>query len=88
MSYYFLQVNLSFSYQEIANTRNAHIWETENPRAILEHEIEIEKVAIHSEGVLDPYYFDNETVIKQDYCQFLDTYVRQESQNFHRNALF
>ncbi len=46
------------------------------------------RCAIHSEGVLDPYYCDNESVRKEDYCELLDTYVRNESENFTANALF
>ena len=81
-----------FHVSGIASTQNTRIWPAENPRAIQEHEMHSEKItvwcAIHSEGVLDPYYFDNETVRKEDYCQLLDTYVRQEAQNFPANALF
>ena len=81
-----------FHLSGIANTQNTRIWGTENPRAIQEHEVHSEKItvwcAIHSEGVLDPYYFNNETVRKEDYCQLLDTYVRDEAPNFPTNALF
>ncbi len=38
--------------------------------------------------MLDPYYFGNETVRKEDYCEFLDTYVRNEYEIFPANALF
>ena len=38
--------------------------------------------------MLDPYYFDNETVRKEDYCELLDSCVRAEAENFPDNALF
>ncbi len=76
----------------IENTKNTSIWGTENPRAIQEHEQIVKKTtvlcAIHSEGVLDPYYFDNETVRKEDFCELLNSFVRNESENFPKNALF
>ncbi len=69
-----------FYVSEIANTQNTRFSETENPRAIQAKEKHSEKMAvwcaIYSEGVLDPYYFDNETVREEDYCELLDTYVR------------
>ena len=44
--------------------------------------------AIHSEGMLDLYYFNDETVRKEHCCELLNTYVRNERQNFPENALF
>ena len=80
-----------FHVSGIANTRNTRIWGAENPSTIQEYEIHSEKItvwwAIHSTGVLDTHYFENETDRKEDYCQFLDTYVRQESQKFPQNSL-
>ncbi len=76
----------------IAITQNTPIWGTENPRSVQVHEAHSEKItvwcAIHFEDVLDPYYFDNETVRKEDYCELLDTYVRNEPKNFPANAFF
>ncbi len=76
----------------IANTQSTGIWGTENLREAQQHEKHCEKLralcAIHSQVVLDPYYFDNETVRKEDYCELLDSYVRAEAENFPDNALF
>ena len=81
-----------FHVSGIANTQNTRIWGTKNPREVQQHERNGEKLtlwcAIHSQGVLDPYYFDNETVRKEDYCELLDSYVRAEAENFPDNALF
>lgn len=81
-----------FHVSGIANTQNTRIWGSENPRQIQEHEAHSEKItvwcAIHANGVLDPYYFFNETVRGDDYFQMLNTYVRSEAAMFPQNALF
>ncbi len=43
---------------------------------------------IPSEGLLDPYYFDSETVRKEGYCELLDTYVRNKFETFFENPSF
>ena len=62
---------------------------TENPLAVQEHDIHREKIkfwcVIHSEGVLDPIYFNSKTVGKEDHCELFNTYVRKERQNFPKN---
>ncbi len=72
-----------FHVSGIANTQNTRILETENPQEAQQHEMHGEKLtvwcAINSQGVLDSYYFDNETVGKKDYCELLDSYVRAEA---------
>lgn len=64
----------------ISITQNIRICATENPRPVQEHEIDSEKktvfCAIQCEGVLDLYYFNNKIVRKEDYCELLNTYVR------------
>ncbi len=65
---------------------------TENPREVQQHESHGEKLrvwcAIHSQSVLDSYYFDNETVRKEYFCALLDSFVRAEAENYPDNALF
>ena len=66
-----------------------NITRTENPRAVQEHDMHREKIkfwcVIHSEGVLDPIYFNSKTVGKEDHCELFYTYVRNERQNFPIN---
>ena len=58
-----------FHVSGIAKTKNVRVWRTENTRAVQDHEIHSEKItvwcAIHSKGVRDPYYFNNEKVRKE-----------------------
>ena len=81
-----------FHVSGMANTHNTRIWGTENPHETQEHETHSEKITvwcgIHSAGVLDPYYFNNETVRGEDYYLLLDTYVRNEKENFPQNAIY
>ena len=81
-----------FHVSGIANTQNSRIWGTENPRHYRQHEMHSEKItvwcAVHANGVLDPYYFDNQTVRGADYNQLLHTYVRAQAPYFPSNALF
>ncbi len=91
-SHSFFSDECVFHVSGIANSQNTHIWGTENLREVQQHEMHGEKLtvwcAIHSQGVQDPYYFDNETARKQDYCELIDSYVRAEAENFPDNALF
>ena len=43
---------------------------------------------IHVNGVLDPYYFINETVRGADYHEILNTYVRSSRHSFPPNYMF
>ncbi len=76
----------------IAKTQNTRIWGTENPREYREHEMHSEKItdwcAAQANGVLDPYYFENQTVREAYYDHLLDTYVRAQAPNFPSNELF
>ena len=58
-----------FHVSRIANNQNTGIWGTGNPPSVQEHKSHSEKIeiwcAVHSERVLDSYYFYNETVIKE-----------------------
>ena len=43
---------------------------------------------IHANGVLDPYYFDGETVRGADYYLLLNIYVKSSRYSFTLNYLF
>ena len=45
------------------------------------------RCAIYCEDVLDPDYFDNEIVTREDYCELLGSYARYEAKNFLENAV-
>ena len=59
---------------------------------VQEHDKQSEKItvwcAIYSEVVLEPYYFDHETLRRENDCELLDTNLRKESEKFPENALF
>ncbi len=44
--------------------------------------------AAHANGVLDPYYFDNQTVRRANYKHLDIAYVRAQAPKFPSNALF
>ena len=64
----------------------------ENPRLVQEHQLHGAKITlwwgIHANGVLDPYYFDNQTVSGADYYELLNTYVESSRNSFPQNYLF
>lgn len=47
----------------ISNTQNVRIWGTEDPQAAQRYKMRCENITvwckIHSQGVLDPYYFNS-----------------------------
>ena len=67
----------------IAIDKNARFRGTENTRLVQEHQLNSAKIivwcGIHANGVLDPYYFNNETVRGADYYELLNACVRIQS---------
>ena len=68
------------------------LWGLHNLRVIQDHGRHSEKItvwcAVHSNSVLDPYYFDNETARGEDYHHLLNTYVRNSKSLLAPNCLF
>ena len=69
-----------FHVSGIASNKNARFWGAENPRLVLEHQLHSATITvwcgIHVDGVLDPCYFENETVRGADYYELLNTDIR------------
>ncbi len=69
----------SFVFFGIANNQNTCLQETESSKEIEEHDKNSDRVtvwsAIHSEVVLHPYRFENETERKGDYSQLMYTRI-------------
>ena len=89
----------------VVKNQNARFWESDNQRLIQEDDGSSENLTvwctIYSDGVLDLYYFDNETVRGENYHRLLNTYVRnpkhftlpkhlfqQDGATAHSNNLF
>ena len=88
----FFSDECAFQISGITNNQNAIFWMSHKPRLVQEHERHSKKItvwrAVHSNGVLEPYYFDNETARGVDYHHLLNTYVRNSRHLFHPIHLF
>ena len=85
-------VECVYHISEIANNQNASFWWSSNPRLIQEHQRHSENITVwyesHSNGALEPYYFDKETARGEDYHYLLNTYVWNSKHLFPPNSLF
>ena len=80
-----------FHVSRIVNNKNARLWPTKNPRLVQENQLRSAKITvwcfIHANGVLDPYYFDNETGRGADYYELLNTCERSSRHSFPQTYL-
>ena len=81
-----------FHVSGISDTKNTHILGTNDPSEIRWYGRNSARIsvwcAIHSEGVLDPYFFGIGTIRREYNCQILDTYVHSIVRKWLGNALF
>ena len=80
-------INVSFMCPE-SRTKKSKVLGTENPRLVQEHKLYNAKIILwcgnYPNGVLHPYYFDNETVRGTDYYELPDSCVRISRHFFHK----
>ena len=80
-----------FHMSGIANNQNARFWGSDSPRLVQDHQINSANItvccAVYLNGVLNPYYFDNETMRGKYYHHLLSTYVWNSKHLFPSNHL-
>jgi hypothetical protein len=78
-------VEVTFHVSIAVNRRNVRIWESENPRAHVEHQRDSPKVnvfcAFSSQKVYGPFFFAEETVTGMTYLDMLQLWLMPRLQN-------